>query len=118
MVYKAENSDWCRQAQLIISISLWQMDFNQTTDSCSQGRSESRLPEGKVVFLNMSYTLEMKVSQTCLWHRCCGVGVTYVMMQTMFSEESDVFAIKVKQFLMLELSFEPTYYAILLSVNR
>jgi len=28
----------------------------------------------QVVYLNTSYTREMKVSQTCLWHRCC-VGV-------------------------------------------
>jgi len=40
-----------------------------------------------------------------------------MMMQTMLSEESDVFDIKFKQFLMLKLSFETTYYAILLSVK-
>jgi len=71
----------------------------------------------QVVLLNTSYTLEIKVSQTCLWHRCCGVSVTYMMMQTVLSEESDVFDIKFKQFLMLKLCFEPTYYAILLSVK-
>jgi hypothetical protein len=73
--------------------------------------------KAQVVFLNTSYTLELKVSQTCLRHRCCGVGFTDMMMQTMLSEESDVFDIKFKQFLMLKLSFEPTYYAILLSVK-
>lgn len=40
-----------------------------------------------------------------------------MMMQTMLSEESNVFDITFKQFLMLKLSFEPTYYAILLSVK-
>ena len=35
-----------------------------------------------------------------------------MMMHTLLSEESDVFDIKFKQFLMLKLSFEPTYYAI------
>ena len=69
-----------------------------------------------MVFLNTSYKLEMKC-HTHLWHRCCGVGVTYMMMQTMLSEESDVFDIKFKEFLMLKLSFETTYYAILLSVK-
>jgi len=59
----------------------------------------------------------MKVSQACLWHRCCGVGVTYMMMQTMLSEESDRFDLKFKQFLTLKSSFEPTYYAILLCVK-
>jgi len=88
------------------------MDCNQTTASCSQGRSESGLAGGTSGLLKHQLQFEMKVSQTCLWHCCCGVGVTYMMMHTLLSEESDVFDIKFKQFLMLKLSFEPTYYAI------